>query len=287
MSRSGIMLCAPFEEKRLLKWEPPYITQPKLDGDRCRAIIDDSGNVTLLSSEENIFDHVPHINAALEKTGLRNVELDGELYRHGMLHQDIHSIVSRKVNIHSDFLDIEYHIFDVVSDMYQASRSVWLREYISQHCVPDTPLCLVSYDIAHSVEGVMSLLEDYIKMGYEGIIVRNPWGSYVRKRSVDIMKYKPRKDDYYLIINSVEEISIHGEPKNALGAIVCKGDDGTVFRVGSGPMLTREQRQRLWQERAALPGKLLHVKYQHLTKDKVPRFPIAVEVVDIEKGDVW
>jgi len=33
--RAGVQLCYPFEEKRLAKWEPPYIVQPKLDGERC------------------------------------------------------------------------------------------------------------------------------------------------------------------------------------------------------------------------------------------------------------
>ena len=39
--RTGIMLCYPFEEKRLNKWNPPYIIQPKLDGERCRAVYDE------------------------------------------------------------------------------------------------------------------------------------------------------------------------------------------------------------------------------------------------------
>ena len=34
----GIMKASPFEEKRLTKWNPPYIIQPKYDGFRCRAI---------------------------------------------------------------------------------------------------------------------------------------------------------------------------------------------------------------------------------------------------------
>ena len=31
----GIMKAVPFEEKRLAKWKPPYIVQPKFDGNRC------------------------------------------------------------------------------------------------------------------------------------------------------------------------------------------------------------------------------------------------------------
>jgi len=46
----GIMKAVPFETKRLDKWQPPYIIQPKYDGDRCRAVKLDNGNFLLLSS---------------------------------------------------------------------------------------------------------------------------------------------------------------------------------------------------------------------------------------------
>ena len=48
--RKGIMLCAPLEEKRLLRWTPPYLVQPKLNGERCRAIHTPEGYI-LVSSE--------------------------------------------------------------------------------------------------------------------------------------------------------------------------------------------------------------------------------------------
>ena len=94
MSRQGIMLCSPFEESRLKKWRAPYILQPKLDGIRCRAIVEGKGNVKLLSSEENEILSVPHINAQLESLKIDKLELDGELYIHGTPFETIESIVS-------------------------------------------------------------------------------------------------------------------------------------------------------------------------------------------------
>ena len=38
--REGIMLAYPFDRKRLDKYTSPLIIQPKLNGDRCRAVID-------------------------------------------------------------------------------------------------------------------------------------------------------------------------------------------------------------------------------------------------------
>ena len=67
--RAGIQLAYPFEEKRLAKWQPPYIVQPKFDGDRCSNTPLPSAPL-LLSSEENPFFSVPHINEQLTKDGL-------------------------------------------------------------------------------------------------------------------------------------------------------------------------------------------------------------------------
>lgn len=280
MSRKGILLCYPFEEKRLKTW-PAAIVQPKLDGDRCRAIFDGSGNVTLLTSEENEVTSVPHIKYALERLQLTHVELDGELYTHGMLHQDIRSIVGRTRNLSSDFTSMQYHVFDIVNQDFQLQRLKDVKALLS-NVGPEIEV--VQFELAHNVEQIMQLMTDYNEMGYEGVIVRHPFGQYVRKRSTQIMKFKPRKEDYYTIVGFNEEISIEGIPKNSLGSFICQDDQGTSFSVGSGPALTKEARASLWAERRSLLGKQVRVKYQHLSKDHVPRFPILFEVI---KEDIY
>ena len=79
-------------------------------------VIDDLGMVTLYSSEEHELFSVPHIKADLEKAGLKNIELDGELYIHGMDFNDIHSIVSRTTNLHPAHHTMEYHVFDIIDE---------------------------------------------------------------------------------------------------------------------------------------------------------------------------
>jgi ATP-dependent DNA ligase len=61
-------------------------------------------------------------------------------------------------------------------------------------------------------EEIMEKLEEFMANNYEGIIVRHPDAPYERKRSTNIMKFKPRREDFYTIIGAEEEISIHGEP---------------------------------------------------------------------------
>ena len=71
-----------------------------------------------------------------------------------------------------------------------------------------------------------------------------------------MMKFKPKKDDWYGVVGVQEEIDKHGTPKGTLGAIICMGDDGTRFGVGTG--LTRDQRAELWSRKHKLLGGICH-----------------------------
>lgn len=281
--RTGIMLCYPFEEKRLHKWSNQFLLQPKLDGDRCRAIFDEYGKVKLLSSEENEFNSVPHIVSQLEELAqinplLKNIEFDGELYTHGVNHQTIHGAIARTVNLHPEFEQVEYHIFDYMSNAPQYERIFDLQKTLIK---PTDNIKLVETQYGETVEDVMHGLEYYTERGYEGVVLRNINYPYLRKRSTGMMKFKPRKEDIYTVVGFEEEISIHGEPKQSLGALWLSSGEGERFKVGSGSFLTRENREALWIRRNSLLGELARVKYQHLTERRVPRFPVLVDIIKV------
>lgn len=273
----GIMKCYPFEEKRLAKWQPPYIVQPKYDGFRCRAIpvqTQIEGNYILVSSEENIFYSVPHINQVLDKLGLK-AELDGELYCHGMDFNTLSSIVSRTVNIHPECQRIQFHVFDIVNEEPQMRR-ILLTDALRgmSHLLQVAPFWL-----CEDLEDVMGAYDKIISLGYEGIIVRHFQAPYQRKRSTMVMKFKPKKEDIYEIVGYNEEVSISGNPKGSLGALICKSGDGDVFNVGTG--FTEDQRDQLWKGKEKLAQRFVRVQYQHLTAGKkVPRFPVFMEVIE-------
>ena len=77
MSREGIMLAKPFEDRLLQSMEPPYLIQRKINGERCLATISEFG-VELRSSEGNIFGTVPHVNKELASMKLPYGVYDGE-----------------------------------------------------------------------------------------------------------------------------------------------------------------------------------------------------------------
>jgi ATP-dependent DNA ligase len=274
----NVMKAYPFEEKRLMKWQPPFIVQPKYDGFRCRAVplsnIEQRGYL-LLSSEENVFYSVPHINNSL--LNFQGPELDGELYCHGMSFDELSSIVSRTTNLHPDHEQVKFHVFDMVTEQPQGMRTLMVEDLNCK--LPH--VITAPYHICWTLDDIMKVYDNFLEQGYEGIIVRNVNAPYERKRSTQVMKFKPKKEDIYRIRWFKEEISINGVPKGQLGSLVCESGDGETFDVGSG--FTDEQRQELWKDKINLVGKSVRVSYQHLTsRRKVPRFPVFMEVIENE-----
>ncbi len=269
----GIMKCYPFEEGRLKRWVPPYIVQPKYDGVRCRAVRIANGFM-LLSSEENIISSVPHINEALEHISNLPDELDGELYCHGMSFEAIVSVTSRTVNLHPDHRQIQFHCFDIVDEDPQYKRTIDIEQLKGL-----SPWLVISpYWMCDTLDDVTRVFDLVCEQGYEGIIVRNFLNRYERKRSTQVMKFKPKKEDEYLIIGFVEEIDKAGDPKGCLGALVCASGDGNIFNVGTG--FSDLDRQMMWEVRDTLPGRNVRIKYQHITSGKkVPRFPVYSKLI--------
>jgi ATP-dependent DNA ligase len=271
------MLCYPFEEKRLAKWKPPWIIQPKLDGVRCRALIKKE-TVTLISSELNEIVSVPHINRQLSSIGLTpGLELDGELYIHGKSFEEIFSRVSREKNLHPESEEVEFHVFDLVDEVQRQDLRlidlvVDVQNQLRFGVLHRPVIQIVPIKVVETLDEIMREYESFMRRGYEGFILRHLLAPYVRRRSTFVMKFKPKKKDIYRIVGTTEEIDQFGSPKGTLGSIACISDE-EVFFVGSG--FTREEREQLWKIRETLPGQYLQVAYQNLTSLRgVPRFPV-------------
>jgi ATP-dependent DNA ligase len=227
---------------------------------------------------------LPHIEEALNNLAwtLCNFmhpkelpEWDGELYIHGESFETIHSIVSRTTNIHPDFHRMEYHLFDVVhTDKPQIERLAIFTK-IKEYVRP--PLRITPVEICNTLDEIIEVYRNYVSIGYEGIIVRHLYAPYTRKRSIYMMKFKPKKKDRYPVVGYKEEMSINGEPKGRLGAVICE-KDGEQFSVGTG--FTDIERELYWAQRDKLIGQICEVEYQCLTaKRKVPKFHIDCHFV--------
>ena len=274
MARSGVMLAYPFNLQAIIKrWSWPIIVQPKYNGFRGRSEYGDG--YRLLSSESNEFNSVPHINKALNQQ-LGTILPDGEIYQHGRSltgPNGVNSVVKRKLNLHPDSAQMEYHIFDIINERKQEDRLAELAEVKLKW-----PLIKVSVFYAYSLEELYEICGKMCCLGYEGIILRQPYTYYTPRKVPFMMKLKPTKDDHYKIINFREEISIENVPKNRLGSVQCIDTKGSTFWVGSG--FDAFQRENLWKNPKKLIGQFCHVKYQELTTRGVPVPPVVLDIVD-------
>jgi DNA ligase 1 len=266
--REDIMLAYAFDPKRLKKYPLPWITQPKLNGDRCRAVFNEEGKVKIYSSTGLERTSVPHINERLESYGYKNFELDGELYVHGWTHQRIRSVVSRTVSLHPEYEKMEYHIFDIINGDPQRDRAHTL---LRLDLLNNSKLIWVPTSEDFTIEHIEDNYKTFIDEGYEGIIIRHSGVPYTRKKTTTMMKLKPRVSAEATILGWEEEHDIYGQAKDSLGAFWLHLDDGTKFKVGTG--FKRDQREHLWKIRQTLKGRRVKIRYQELSESGTPIMP--------------
>ena len=259
----------------------PAWAQPKLDGIRCIAIVE-NGKCTLWSRTRKPITSMPHIVAEIESIGfLQKTVLDGELYNH-KLKSDFEKIVStvRKENPEEGYLNVQYHIYDAVQDQDFNGRTMFLKSLFGIHEESHGEFkylkCVQTIEISNEEE-LMDAFGLFCSQGYEGAMVRNGQGPYVNKRSYDLLKVKEFLDDEFDIIGIEEG---RGKLAGHVGSFVCKTADGKEFlaKMKGETQKLREyfEDHSLWQ------NKKLTVQYQGLTSYNIPRFPVGVAIRDYE-----
>lgn len=259
--RVGIMRPIPFDEAKFEAMPKPVIVQPKLEGDRARAL---PGSGQILSSSAKQRVSVPHIKKTLDEMGLC-VETDGELFKLGMEHSKIRGIVSRTKNLHPDHMLMEYHIYDVVSEDSQKTRIEIQRKLPARG-----PVKLVPSFLCYSMDEFQLYYDQFLDLGYEGIIVRHPDRPYRRAQVQWMMKLKPRLSMIAIITDVFPLEDKYGDVHELMGAFELRDGDGRVFNVGSGPTL--EDRGLFWQYRHAFIDTPCKIRFQGYTKARhVPK----------------
>lgn len=258
--------------KKKDKAEFPCFVQPKLDGVRALFY-----NGKFYSRNGNQFFDLDHIKDEL--THCDKLILDGELYTGDIKFEELVGLVKKQTKSEEDKKRseaIKYVVYDHVdqNDTF-STRHFNLNQFFDQkdliNCYP------LMTEECKSAEELKKFHDKYVKMGYEGLIIRNKKGLYVEKdRSNDLLKYKEFKDDEFEI---VDYKSGEGKDQNAV-IWICKTKDGKVFSARpDGPA---EERRKLYRNGNKYIGKMLTVKYQNLSKDGIPRFPIGIAIRDYE-----
>ena len=266
----------------------PCYYQPKLDGIRCTAnlqIFSGGYTIYLRSRQYKIFESLPHICDEIRDmkflhSASTDIYLDGELYVHGEEFQELTSAIKRDEPSENS-AKVEYHIYDVFDrknpDWSYNERMKWLEKNI----VPNKIIKLVKAGVVNNASEVRTQLHANIKLGYEGIMLRNTDGVYkARGRSKDLQKVKLFIDEEFEIVDAKEN---KGKMQGQC-TLICKTKEGHTF--GVKPEGSDAVRRQYWVDFKAgkLTGEMLTVRFFAWTTSKksVPRFPVGIAVRNYE-----
>jgi hypothetical protein len=250
----------------------PCFVQRKFDGTRCVGM----PGKGLFSRNRKAYPHLEHIVAEINKLPA-GVILDGELYSDTLTFQEIVGLVKQetlKKGAEEKHLKIQFHIYDIINDMPYEQRYANLQMLFNKYKFKH--LVFVKTDMCESEERMKELHAAYVVEGYEGIMLRNKTGLYKNSRSADLQKYKEFFDDEYEVVDYKEGEGL----EEGCVLWVCKTPEGKLFSCR--PRGTREDRVELFKNGDKYVGKKLTVRFQELTNDKVPRFPVGITFRDYE-----
>lgn len=281
------------DEKKKIDWDEVFV-QPKLDGMRCLAFID-NGSVELISRDGKVITTVPHIVEALSKIKDK-VILDGELYAHGKNFQENMRLIKKHREGESEA--IQYNIYDCVDDTAFAVRYITAADLITEGKIKHCKL-VETFPIEDEKE-----LKDYHKKflgdGYEGTILR--WGNEkykVNGRSSNLLKFKDFIDIAAKIIDiePAEQRPEWGVPVLELNKYCWIYESGEIVRVNdiqwaianckvkwgkptfrAGMKYSHDERKEFLTNKKNYIGKTAEIRFFEYSEDGVPRFPVMVGV---------
>lgn len=269
----------------------PVIVSPKIDGVRCLIL---SGRVMSRNLKP-----LPnkYLQSLLGCYDLNN--LDGEIVVGSPMDKYCFNKTTKFVMSKNAISEFTYLVFDDFTHtskgftsrlrsavdriaIYKQDKSGFYIEVIP-HLYIDSKVQLESY---HSKN---------IQNGYEGTMIRSPFGTYKYGRSTTkegiLLKWKPYQDSEARVVGFEELLTNENEPTtnalgyairsshkenkvfaNTLGALIVEDlYSGIRFKIGTG--LSDVDRNLIWNDRYKFIDKTLKYKYNETVKDK-PRHPV-------------
>lgn len=225
------MLAKSFDKaNNIFKKVDGYFGQYKINGLRCfiraeegRGLFEDY-HLTFQSREGTYWNSLDILeNKLIDLLPIKLLELmchegyvlDGELYIPGYTVNDINSAIKNKDNPLNR--QVQYWCYDLaIEDTAQYKRLEILDNYLDvfqhdwfekrQHLNNlDTLIYLPHFSINDEVDA-MEMRDEFIELGFEGLIMRNPIEEYqFGKRNMAMLKYKKATDGKFLIVDIYPE----------------------------------------------------------------------------------
>lgn len=275
-----VSLAQKFELKRIKDMETVYV-EPKLDGIRCFAIVENGAARLFARSGKLISNFDSTIGAALGELG--DGCYDGELMGEDFVALMRQAYRKENADIRGTYLTL----FDYLSleewksgDATTSTKDRYteLKKRVSAldpwrasgRREPIYINTIGRHEVPANINEIMALHKYFVEAGYEGAMVKTIDAPYRFGRSYDVMKVKEFHDVDLPIIGLEEGTGRHA---GRLGAVKIEFN-GVAVKVGSG--FSDEEREQVWNDQESFVGRIIEVRYQEVTPDGSLRFPTFV-----------
>jgi DNA ligase-1 len=266
-------------EPKLVDWKEDWYVSRKIDGARCVAIVDNSGNTTFYSRTGKEFDTLDIVATGIKNLGITDVVFDGELCLvDDEGNEDFQGIMKQLKKKDHTIPNPSYKIFDMIShDEFYSKKGDKNKTYTHRYnnlrevMKDNTCTCLsvLGQELIKDDEHFCQWMDRAKEYGWEGLMLRAD-EPYKGKRSKDLLKFKSFNDDEYEVVDV--EMGPFRYVKNGaeceetmLSCVMIKHKDNIV-RVGSGFAI--DQRQEFYQNPKKILGKIITVQYFEETKNQ-------------------
>jgi len=260
----------------------PLIVSPKIDG--CRMVARKDG---LWTRNGKKYVSCPHIEKILKPLFEKhpNWIIDGEVYSHNVNFEKVISLVKKTKPTKEDLIEseklVQYWIFDGVIDDPTTNfkeRFKTIKSELKTMIGKNKNLEFVETKEVNSHNEIEKSHDEYVAKGFEGAIIRVINSKYENKRSKNLLKFKKFFDEEFEIVNVLEGL---GGRSGMAGKLVLKTKDNKTF--GAGIRGDFEYYKELLKNKNKLVGKLATIRYQNLSEEGIPRFPIAINIAPIDR----
>jgi len=268
-----VSLAQKFSLKRVKDFQEVAI-EPKLDGIRCFAIVENNTALLFARSGKLItnFDNTIGKELLILGDGCYDGELMGkdfiELMRQAYRKDD--------VDVDNTYLAL----FDYLPlDEWKSGKTILTCYDRNEKLLDKLASSTANLSMLQPVERlyvepdykeIKEIHDEYVSMGYEGAMIKDPKAPYKFGRGYEVMKMKEFHDVDLPIKGTLEG---SGKHTGKLGSVVVCFN-GVDVQVGSG--FSDSLREQIWNDKDNFTGRMIEVRYQEVTPDGSLRFPTFV-----------
>lgn len=295
------MLAKTFDNtnNKLFKKTPDYIGQWKINGLRCFIRAEETVDIfhkyhlkfqsregtywdSLAKLEEVLLNIIPE--ELLELMAHEDYILDGELYYPGASVNEINHYVKDPTCIQNGRL--QYWCYDLaIENISQRERLYILSHYFEKyifefrskesHLANNVPLIYLPAYIIESEQDATLRRNQFIDLGFEGLILRNPTAEYqFGKRNLSMIKYKKSTDGKFRILDIYSE----GSKRSDLPLLLLQNDiNNATFEVHIGGSF--DYQRNILNNREAYIGSYVFVEFGE--RSGIEAVPFHVKTVKL------